>query len=130
MIKRLTQSYTKKQRRKVYQGIFHIKGSLHNTLITVTDTNGNVLGWSSGGASGFKSKKKSSPFAAQVTTSNVLTVAKEYTVRHTDVTFKGLGKARDTALRTILQNGLTVSRVRDVTPLPHNGCRAPKRRRI
>jgi len=130
MIKRLNQTYLRKQRSKISNGIFHVKGSLHNTIVTITDLIGNVLGWSSAGASGFKSKKKSSPFAAQITTSNAISVAKDYTLRATKVMFNGHGKGRDTALRTIMQNGLLVSSVRDVTPFPHNGCRAPKKRRI
>lgn len=130
MIKRLTKTSSKKQRPKISKGTFHIKGSTHNTIITVTDSTGNVLGWSSAGASGFKSKKKSSPFAAQVTTNNALSVAKEYSLKHIDVMFNGPGKGRDTALRAVTQGGLLLSVVRDVTPLPHNGCRGSKRRRV
>lgn len=111
-------------------GIIHIKGTLHNTMVTISDLTGNVLGWSSSGASGFKSKKKGSPFAAQITTENALRNILDYGITQLDCMFNGPGKGRDTSLRTIIHSGFLLSLVRDVTPLPHNGCRAPKKRRI
>jgi len=130
MVRRVNKINTKRNRPKINTGVIHVKGTLHNTMVTISDSTGNVLGWSSAGASGFKSKKKSSPFAAQITTENALISVTDYGLQQVDIMFNGPGKGRDTSLRTICHSGFMLSLVRDVTPLPHNGCRAPKKRRI
>jgi len=130
MPKRLNKVNLKKNKHRVSLGVIHVKASLHNTMVTVTDFKGEVLGWSSAGASGFKSKKKSSPFAAQITTENALKSVSDYGLKQVEIMFNGPGKGRDTALRTIINSGFGLGLIRDVTPLPHNGCRAPKKRRV
>jgi small subunit ribosomal protein S11 len=130
MPRRFKKTNVKKIRPRVNNGVIHVKASLHNTMVTITDFEGAVLGWSSAGTSGFKSKKKSSPFAAQVTTQNALYSVNDCGLKQADIMFNGPGKGRETSLRTILQSGLELSLIRDVTPLPHNGCRAPKKRRV
>jgi small subunit ribosomal protein S11 len=129
MIKRFIKTVFKKNRRKVLVGRIHIKATSHNTRVTITDSDGKVISCASAGASGFKSKKKSSPFAAQITTENALKTSIEYGLQQVEIVFNGPGKGRETALRTILNNGYVLGLIRDVTPLPHNGCRAPKKRR-
>lgn len=130
MPRRFNKVNVKKNRHTVNTGVIHVKASLHNTMVTITDFKGKVLGWSSAGASGFKSKKKSSPFAAQVTTENALNSVSDYGLKQVEIMFNGPGKGRDTSLRAIINSGLSLSLIRDVTPLPHNGCRAPKKRRV
>ena len=130
MPKRLTKISVKKKRHRVSKGVIHVKASLHNTMVTITDFKGEVLCWSSAGASGFKSKKKSSPFAAQITTENALNSVSDYGLKQAEVMFNGPGKGRETALRAIISSGIGLGLIRDVTPLPHNGCRAPKKRRV
>jgi small subunit ribosomal protein S11 len=120
----------KKERRQVAHGQAHIKSSFNNTIITITDQQGNVLAWASSGNVGFKGSRKSTPFAAQLAAEQAARRAAEYGVRKIDVFVKGPGSGRETAIRSLQANGLEVMAIRDVTPIPHNGCRPPKRRRV
>jgi small subunit ribosomal protein S11 len=120
----------KKERRQVAHGQAHIKSSFNNTIITITDQQGNVLSWASSGNVGFKGSRKSTPFAAQLAAEQAARRAGEYGVRKVDVYVKGPGSGRETAIRSLQANGLEVAAIKDVTPIPHNGCRPPKRRRV
>ena len=119
----------KKDRRQVSHGQAHIKSSFNNTIITITDQAGGVLAWSSGGNVGQKGSRKSTPFAAQLAAEQAAKRAAEYGVTKVDVYVRGPGSGRETAIRSLAANGLEVAAIRDVTPIPHNGCRPPKRRR-
>ena len=120
----------KKERRQVAHGHAHIKSSFNNTIITITDPQGNVLAWASSGNAGFKGSRKSTPFAAQLAAEQAAKRAAEYGMRKIDVFVKGPGSCRETAIRSLAANGLEVQVIKDVTPIPHNGCRPPKRRRV
>ncbi|HEY5164360.1 MAG TPA: 30S ribosomal protein S11, partial [Acidimicrobiia bacterium] len=111
-------------------GVAHIKSSFNNTIITITDQQGNALAWASSGNVGFKGSRKSTPFAAQLAAETVARRAMEHGVRKVDVLVKGPGSGRETAIRTIQNTGIEVVGIKDVTPIPHNGCRPPKRRRV
>jgi small subunit ribosomal protein S11 len=119
----------KKDRRTVSHGQAHIKSSFNNTIITITDQAGAVLAWSSGGNVGQKGSRKSTPFAAQLAAEQAAKGAAEYGVTKVDVYVRGPGSGRETAIRSLAANGLEVAAIKDVTPIPHNGCRPPKRRR-
>ena len=110
--------------------IAHIQATFNNTIITITDKKGNAISWSSSGAVGFSGSKKSTPFAAQIAAGNVARKAKELGVRQVEVYVKGPGSGRESAIRAIGAAGLSINAIRDVTPIPHNGCRPPKRRRV
>lgn len=120
----------KKNKKNVSTGIVHIQATFNNTIITVSDTNGNVLCWSTSGSKGFKGSKKGTPFAAQLASEAACRKAAEYGMRSVTVYVRGPGAGRESALRAIAHAGLRVSSIRDLTPIPHNGCRPPKRRRI
>ncbi|HYA02473.1 MAG TPA: 30S ribosomal protein S11 [Syntrophobacteria bacterium] len=120
----------KKERKNVLNGIAHIQSTFNNTIITITDMNGNVLAWSSAGSQGFKGSRKSTPFAAQMAAESAAKKAQEHGVQNIEVYVKGPGSGREAALRALQAAGFTVSLIRDVTPIPHNGCRPPKRRRV
>jgi small subunit ribosomal protein S11 len=120
----------KKERKNVTHGVAHIKSSFNNTIITITDQGGNVLAWASAGNSGFKGSRKSTPFAAQTAAENAAKKAMEHGVRKVDVEVKGPGSGRETAIRSLQNTGIEVTGIKDVTPVPHNGCRPPKRRRV
>ena len=120
----------KRERRNVSYGVAHIKSSFNNTIITITDQEGNVLSWASAGNIGFKGSKKSTPFAAQMAAEKAARGAMEHGVRKVDVQVKGPGSGRETAIRSLQAAGLEVGTIQDVTPQPHNGCRPPKRRRV
>jgi small subunit ribosomal protein S11 len=120
----------KKERRQVAHGQAHIKSSFNNTIITITDQQGNVLAWASSGNAGYKGSRKSTPFAAQLAAEQAAKRASEFGVRKVDVYVKGPGSGRETAIRSLQANGLEVSVIKDITPIPHNGCRPPKRRRV
>jgi len=120
----------KKALKGVTSGIVHIQASFNNTLISITDKQGNVLSWSSPGAVGFSGSKKSTPFAAQVAASQAAKQAKELGLESVDVLVKGPGSGRESAIRAIQAAGLAVMTIRDVTPMPHNGCRPRKKRRV
>jgi len=119
----------KRERKNVLHAQAHIKSTFNNTVITFTDLQGNVLGWSTGGSAGFKGSRKSTPFAAQLAAEQATKVAIENGVRKVDVLVKGPGAGRETAIRTLASLGIEVLSIRDVTPVPYNGCRPPKRRR-
>lgn len=119
----------KKVRKNVQQGVVHISSTFNNTLITITDVSGNVLAWSSSGARGFKGSRKSTPFAAQVAAGDAAAKAMEHGLRSVSVMVRGPGAGRESALRAIAAAGLRVQLIKDVTPIPHNGCRPPKRPR-
>ena len=120
----------KKERKNVTHGVVHIKSSFNNTIVSITDQEGNVLSWASAGNIGFKGSKKSTPFAAQLAAEQAARRAMEHGVRKVDVVVKGPGSGRETAIRSIQNVGIEVTGIKDVTPVPHNGCRPPKRRRM
>lgn len=120
----------KKERKNVLNGVAHIQSTFNNTIITITDMSGNVLAWSSAGSQGFKGSRKSTPFAAQMAAESAAKKAQEHGVQNIEVYVKGPGAGREAALRALQAAGFTVSLIRDVTPIPHNGCRPPKRRRV
>ena len=120
----------KRERKNVGYGVAHIKSSFNNTIISFTDQDGNVLSWASAGNVGFKGSRKSTPFAAQMAAEAAARRAMEHGVRKVDVQVKGPGSGRETAIRSIQNAGIEVTGIKDVTPVPHNGCRPPKRRRV
>ena len=120
----------KKEKKVASKGIASIQATFNNTIITISDVNGNVLAWSSAGSHGFKGSRKGTPFAAQIAAENATKKAMEQGVRSVDVYIKGPGAGREAALRAIQATGLNIALIRDVTPIPHNGCRPPKRRRV
>ena len=120
----------KKTRKNVQTGIVFIQSTFNNTIITITDVSGNVLSWSSAGARGFKGSRKSTPFAAQVAAGDAAAKAMEHGLKNVSVMVKGPGAGRESALRALAAAGLKVTLIRDITPIPHNGCRPPKRRRV
>jgi small subunit ribosomal protein S11 len=119
----------KRDRKNVSTGVVHIKSSFNNTIVTITDTQGNVISWASSGAVGFKGSRKSTPYAAQQAAERAANAAMEHGLRRVEVLVKGPGSGRDTAVRSIQNTGIEVTSIKDVTPVPHNGCRQPKRRR-
>ena len=120
----------RKQSKNVTHGVAHIKSSFNNTIITFTDQEGNTLAWASAGNVGFKGSRKSTPFAAQMAAEQAARKAMEHGVRRVDVVVRGPGSGRETAIRSITQTGIEITGIKDVTPVPHNGCRPPKRRRV
>ena len=120
----------KKVVRNVLEGVAHILATFNNTIVTITDRSGNVVVWSSCGSSGFSGSKKSTPFAAQVTAESAAKKAVEHGMKTVEVFVKGPGSGRESAIRALQAAGLGISVIRDVTPIPHNGCRPPKRRRV
>ena len=120
----------RRERKNVAYGVVHIKSSFNNTIVSITDQEGNVLSWASAGNVGFKGSRKSTPFAAQMAAEAAARRAMEHGVRKVDVLVKGPGSGRETAIRSIMQVGIEVSGIKDVTPIPHNGCRPKKRRRV
>lgn len=120
----------KKAKKNVPAGIAHIKATFNNTIINITDPEGNTLAWASAGTIGFKGSRKSTPFAAQLTAESAAKQAAEHGVRKVDVRVKGPGSGRETAIRTLQAHGIEVGSIKDVTPVPHNGCRQKKKRRV
>jgi small subunit ribosomal protein S11 len=120
----------RRERKNIAYGVAHIKSSFNNTIITITDQQGNTIAWASSGNVGLKGSRKSTPFAAQLAAETVARRAMEHGVRKVDVMVKGPGSGRETAIRTIQNTGIEVVGLKDVTPIPHNGCRPPKRRRV
>ncbi|MBN1869913.1 MAG: 30S ribosomal protein S11 [Candidatus Omnitrophica bacterium] len=120
----------KKSLKGITSGIAHIKATFNNTVITITDMQGNVIVWSTPGVVGFSGSKKSTPFAAQVASSDAARKAKEFGLKSVDVLVNGPGSGRESAIRALQANGLMVTTIKDITPLPHNGCRARKKRRV
>jgi len=125
-----TRSKKKKERKNIPVGVAHIKATFNNTLVTITDPGGNVISWSSSGVQGFKGSRKGTPFAAQLAASDAAKKALEHGMRSVDVFVKGPGAGREAALRALQAAGLSINLIRDVSPIPHNGCRPPKRRRV
>jgi len=123
-------SKAKKGKKNILNGIVHIQSTFNNTMITITDVSGNVISWSTAGARGFKGSRKSTPFAAQVAAGDAAAKAMEHGLKNVQVLVKGPGAGRESALRAIAAAGLKISLIRDVTPIPHNGCRQAKRRRV
>lgn len=119
-----------KEKRQVLQGVVHIQSTFNNTIISITDQKGEVLSWASAGSVGFKGTKKGTPFAAQMASENAARKASEHGLKRVDVMVKGPGSGRETAIRALSNVGLEVTMIKDVTPIPHNGCRPPKRRRV
>jgi small subunit ribosomal protein S11 len=120
----------RKDRKNVSTGVVHIKSSFNNTIVSITDPEGNVIAWASSGGVGFKGSRKSTPFAAQLAAESAARRAMEHGMRKVDVFVKGPGSGRETAIRSLQAAGLEVGTIQDVTPVPHNGCRPPKRRRV
>jgi small subunit ribosomal protein S11 len=120
----------RKSKKNILNGVVHIQSTFNNTIITITDISGNVVAWSSAGARGFKGSRKSTPFAAQVAAGDAAAKAMEHGLKNVTVMVKGPGAGRESALRALASAGLKISLIRDVTPIPHNGCRQPKRRRV
>lgn len=127
MVKR---SNGKKEKKNISTGIAHIQSTFNNTIVTITDVMGNVISWSSSGVKGFKGSRKSTPFAAQLTTEDAAKKAMEHGMHMVEVYIKGPGAGRESALRALQSAGLVISLIKDITPVPHNGCRPPKRRRV
>ena len=120
----------RRERKNVDKGISHIKSTFNNTIVTITDMNGNALSWASAGGMGFKGSRKSTPFAAQTAADVAAKAAMEHGLREVECYVKGPGAGREAAIRSLQAAGLEVSMIKDVTPIPHNGCRPPKRRRV
>jgi small subunit ribosomal protein S11 len=120
----------KKEKKNVPRGVAHIQATFNNTIISITDPEGNVIAWSSAGTQGFKGSRKSTPFAAQLAAEDAARKAMEQGMRFVEVLIKGPGAGREAALRSLQAAGFQITLIRDVTPIPHNGCRPPKRRRV
>lgn len=120
----------KKEKKNVQVGIVHVQASFNNTIVTITDMQGNVIVWASAGNQGFKGSRKSTPFAAQKAAESVAKKAIEQGMKQVDVYVKGPGSGRESAIRSIQAAGLRINLIKDITPIPHNGCRPPKRRRV
>jgi small subunit ribosomal protein S11 len=120
----------KKEKKNISNGVVHIQSTFNNTIVTITDPVGNVLSWSSSGVQGFKGSRKSTPFAAQLAAEDAVKKAMEYGMKTVEVFVKGPGAGRESALRSLQSGGFNIVSIKDVTPIPHNGCRPPKRRRV
>lgn len=120
----------KKVKKNIASGVVHIQSTFNNTIVTITDPGGNVIAWSSAGMQGFKGSRKSTPFAAQLAAEDAAKKAREHGMKNVEVYVKGPGAGRESALRSLQASGFTVMMIKDVTPIPHNGCRPPKRRRV
>ena len=127
MAKAVKTKAKKKEKKNIASGIVHIQATFNNTIVTITDTQGNTLAWSSAGSLDFRGAKKSTPFAAQITAENAARKAMEHGLREVDVYVKGPGSGRESAIRTLQVVGLKINKIKDVTPIPHNGCRPRKR---
>ena len=130
MAKAATKTTRKKVKKVVVDGIAHINATFNNTIITITDRQGNTLSWATSGGSGFRGSRKSTPFAAQVASERAGEAAKEYGLKNLEVRVKGPGPGRESAVRALNSAGFNVQSITDVTPIPHNGCRPPKKRRV
>ncbi len=130
MAKPAKSSTKKKVKKTVVDGVAHIHASFNNTIVTITDRQGNTLSWATAGGSGFRGSRKSTPFAAQIAAERAGTAAQDYGVKNLDVEVKGPGPGRESAVRALNNIGFKVTNITDVTPVPHNGCRPPKKRRV
>jgi len=122
--------FKKKERKHIPHGLVHVQASFNNTIVTITDTAGNTVSWKSSGSLGFRGSRKGTPFAAQQAASNAANQARDHGMRSVDVVVSGPGSGRESAVRALASAGLDVRSIKDVTPVPHNGCRPPKRRRV
>ena len=120
----------RKERKNITSGVAHVSATFNNTMVTITDAQGNAIAWSSAGAKGFKGSRKSTPFAAQIAAEDAAQKAMEHGMKTLEVEVTGPGSGRESALRALSAAGFTITSIRDVTPIPHNGCRPPKRRRV
>ncbi|HLU23941.1 30S ribosomal protein S11 [Lederbergia graminis] len=127
---RKTNTRKRRVKKNIENGIAHIRSTFNNTIVTITDAQGNAISWSSAGALGFKGSRKSTPYAAQMAAETAAKTSMEHGMRSLEVTVKGPGGGREAAIRALQAAGLEVTAIRDVTPVPHNGCRPPKRRRV
>ena len=123
-------SFKKKEKRIVHTGIVHIQATFNNTIVTIADQEGNTISWSSAGSLGFRGSRKGTPFAAQQAASNAASMARDHGVRSVEVRVSGPGSGRESAVRALSTAGIEVRAIKDVTPIPHNGCRPPKKRRV
>lgn len=130
MAKQPQKKARKKVKKKVSDGVAHIHATFNNTIVTITDRQGNALSWATAGGSGFRGSRKSTPFAAQVAAERAGNAAKEYGLKNIDVMVKGPGPGRESAVRSLNNAGFKIGNITDVTPIPHNGCRPPKKRRV
>ena len=130
MAKSSTRTTKKRVKKNVVDGIAHVHASFNNTIITITDRQGNALSWATSGGSGFRGSRKSTPFAAQIAAENAGRAALEFGMKNLEVQVKGPGPGRESAVRSLNNVGFTISNITDVTPIPHNGCRPPKKRRV
>src|SRR3954469_5409040 len=128
--KRGGKTFKKKERKNVPYGVVHIQASFNNTIVTIADTQGNTVSWKSSGSLGFRGSRKGTPFAAQQAAQNAANMARDHGMRSVDVRVSGPGSGREFAIRALAAAGLEVRSIKDVTPIPHNGCRPPKRRRV
>jgi small subunit ribosomal protein S11 len=126
----VTTRVKRRERKNVDKGVAHIQSTFNNTIVTITDTNGNAISWASSGAMNFHGSRKSTPFAAQLAAEKAAKAAMEHGMREVECFVKGPGSGREAAIRSLQATGLDVSAIKDVTPIPHNGCRPPKRRRV
>ncbi|MCC3860448.1 30S ribosomal protein S11 [Pseudemcibacter aquimaris] len=120
----------RRERKNITNGVAHVNSTFNNTIITIADVQGNTISWSTAGAMGFKGSRKSTPYAAQIASEDAGKKAMEHGIKTLEVEVKGPGSGRESALRALMALGITITSIRDVTPIPHNGCRAPKRRRV
>jgi small subunit ribosomal protein S11 len=130
MAKTTTPRVRRRERKNILSGVAHVNATFNNTMITITDAQGNSIAWSSAGSMGFKGSRKSTPYAAQMAAEDVGRKAREHGMETLRIEIKGPGSGRESALRALQTVGFTVTSIRDVTPIPHNGCRPPKRRRV
>ena len=130
MSKTIKRIGSRRNEHRVLKGVIYVQASFNNTIVTATDVRGQVISWSSAGACGFKGTRRGTPFAAQTAAENVIRTLMDRGMERVEVMISGPGRGRDTALRTIRRSGILLSFVRDVTPMPHNGCRPPKKRRV
>ncbi|MAR79173.1 MAG: 30S ribosomal protein S11 [Rhodospirillaceae bacterium] len=130
MAKETTSRVKKRERKNITSGVAHVNATFNNTLVTITDAQGNAISWSSAGSQGFKGSRKSTPYAAQLAAADAGQKAQEHGLKTLEVLVRGPGSGRESALRALQSVGLTVTSIKDVTPIPHNGCRPPKRRRV
>jgi small subunit ribosomal protein S11 len=130
MAKQDTSRVKRRERKNITSGVAHVAASFNNTMITITDAQGNAIAWSSSGAMGFKGSRKSTPYAAQMAAEDAARKAAEHGMKTLEVNVSGPGSGRESAIRALQAVGMTITTIRDVTPIPHNGCRPPKRRRV
>ncbi|AWH90315.1 30S ribosomal protein S11 [Buchnera aphidicola (Melanaphis sacchari)] len=130
MVKNSTVRTRKRIKKQITDGIAHIHASFNNTIVTITDRQGNTLGWATSGGSGFRGSRKSTPFAAQIAAEKCSEIVKDYGIKNLEVMVKGPGPGRESTIRALNSAGFRITNITDVTPIPHNGCRPPKKRRV